>query len=505
MNDTITTDKSPVRLSELTKEIAGVINDHFANRFYWVIAEITSHKFIAKNGFHYFDLCEKNGPGNSNLTKIACTAFSTGSESIRNFESYTSQKFDSNIEALVKIKVDYSIEYGLRTILYDVDVAFTIGNLEKIKQQTLERLLKQESEHIQLVGTEIYTTNKKLSYSYALKGVALITSKESEGYRDFMHTLTENDHGYKFHIFNFFSKVQSDNAADEIIACLKTIYTNYRQYIDVVVICRGGGAQTDFLTFNQFNLCRAVARFPIPIITGIGHHSNHSLVDTLVRTETKTPTKAAEFIVNHCHLYENNILSMQKAISINTQRIIALKYNLVIDAKSQIINLTKTLVNLRKDELNLTKNALVSSSNRLISKHKDEAIQYHHSVVASTYRIIGNQKYELIRLGSVLANKPISTVAIKKNNLINETERLKSFLKKYSDSKRSYLAHFVTLFKHLDVEKTLAKGFAIIRKGNEVITDPSKIYKNDQITIQLKNSLIKTSVIDKKDGTGLNL
>lgn len=221
MIDVVQTDKSSVRLSELTKEIASVVNDHFANRFYWVIAEITNHKFISKNGFHYFDLCEKNGPGNSNITKISCTAFSTGSESIRNFESYTSQKFDNNIEALVKIKVDYSIEYGLRTILYDVDVAFTIGNLEKLKQQTLDRLLKEESKHIQLIGKEIFTTNKKLSYPFAIKGVALITSRESEGYRDFKHTLIENDYGYKYHLFPFFCKVQADTAADEMIDCLK--------------------------------------------------------------------------------------------------------------------------------------------------------------------------------------------------------------------------------------------------------------------------------------------
>jgi len=252
-------------------------------------------------------------------------------------------------------------------------------------------------------------------------------------------------------------------------------------------------------------LCRAVARFPIPIITGIGHFSNQSLVDTLVRTETKTPTKAAEFIVNHCHSSEINVLNFQKAISLHTQRTLSLNNKNLTDVKAQITNHTRDLVGLKKDEINQSKNNVVNYSKRLISKHKDEATRYHHAVVSSTYRIIGNQKHELVTLSSVLTNKPLSIVAIKKNNLNNESQRLQSFLKKYMDNKRGYLGHFVTLFKHLDIEKTLAKGFAIIRKNNEVIADPSKILKNDQITIQLKNTLIETKVTDKKDGTGFNL
>jgi exodeoxyribonuclease VII large subunit len=115
----------------------------------------------------------------------------------------------------------------LRTILYDVDVAFTIGNLEKLKQQTLARLLKDEADHIQMVGETIYTRNKKLSYPVAIKGVALITSKESEGYNDFVHSLTANDFGYKFHLFPLLSKVQADTAAEEIVNSLKKIYAHY--------------------------------------------------------------------------------------------------------------------------------------------------------------------------------------------------------------------------------------------------------------------------------------
>lgn len=505
MIDTLSTDRRPVKLSELTKEIAGVINQHFADRFYWVIAEITNHKFIDKSGYHYFDLSEKHGPANSAVTKIACSAFATGAEAIRNFESYTHQKFSNNIEVLVKIKVDYSIEYGLRTILYDADVAFTIGNLEKVKQQTLARLLKDEASHIQLIGEVIYTTNKKLTYPAAIKGVALITSKASEGYNDFLHTLNSNDFGYKFHLFPFLSKVQSDTAADEMVNSLKLIFIHYLKHVDAVVICRGGGAQTDFLAFNDYKLCKAVARFPIPIITGIGHHSNQSLVDMLVHTETKTPTKAAEFIVNRCHSFENSILNIEKNIMVNSQRIIAQKKTALSDVNSLIINQSRSLLIQKNEDINQAKTTVINSTNRLISKRKEEAVSYHHAVVSNSFRILGDNRHELTKISSLLTTKPLSLIAIRKNNLNNELEKLGNGTKKYIISQRSYVNHYETLFRHFNVDKILQKGFAIVRKNGEVISDPSKINVNDQISVQLKETLIETKVTNKKNGTGPNL
>jgi exodeoxyribonuclease VII large subunit len=503
--ETTHTDRSPVKLSELTKEIANVVNQHFADRFYWVIAEITNHKHIAKNGYHYFDLSEKHGESSSSITKIACTAFAKGAEVIRNFESYTRQKFGNNIQVLVRIKVDYSIEYGLRTILYDIDVAFTIGNLEKIKQQTLARLLKDEAQHIQLVGETIMTSNKKLSYPAAIKGVALITSRESEGYNDFVHTLMSNDYGYKYYLFTFLSKVQSDTAAEEMINSLKLIYTRYLPYVDAVAICRGGGAQTDFLTFNQYNLCRAVARFPIPIITGIGHHSNQSLVDLLVRTETKTPTKAAEFIVNQCHSFENNLLSLEKAIIVNTQRTLANKKNELSEVNSQVINQTRDLLAQKKESLHVSKNSLINAANRLISKRKEEGVKHHHTVVSNSFRILGDHKHELSKLTNLLTSKPLNILAIRGNNLRNDRERIASLTKKYMVFQKGLIGHYDTLFRHFNIEKILQKGFAVIRKNGEIVTDPDKINTNDQISIQLKNSLIDTQVKNKRNGTGPNL
>ena len=505
MIETLSIDRRPIKLSELTREIADVINQHFSSRFYWVIAEVTNHKFVPKSGYHYFDLSEKQDTGTSAVTKIACSAFSMGAESIRNFESYTHQKFSNNIEVLVKIKVDYSMEYGLRTILSDVDVAFTIGNLEKLKQLTMERLLRDEAAHVKRLGSDIITTNKKLSYPVAIKGIALLTSRESEGYHDFLHTLTSNDFGYKFHIFPLLSKVQSETAASEMIESLKKIYSNYLPYIDAVVICRGGGAQTDFMAFNDYNLCRAVARFPIPVITGIGHHSNQSLVDQMAHTETKTPTKAAEFILNRCHGFENNLLALEKNILLAGHRILSVKKTELADVNSQIINQTRTLLTHKKDEVFDAKTTVINAATRLISRKRDEAAMFHHTVVSNSFRIIAANRHDLVRMSSMLTSKPLSMIAIRKNNLNNELDKISSAGKRFITLQRGYLGHYDTLFKHFNVDKILQKGFAIIRKDGNVISDPAKINVNDNISIQLKDTLLEAKVKDKKNGTRSNL
>ena len=497
--------RSGIKLSELTKEIYEVINSHFADKFFWVIAEVTNHRYVSKSGYHYFDLAEKDSNNQAILTKISCTAFSTGSESVRNFESYTKQKFTNNLEVLVKLKIDYNPAFGLKAILYDIDVAFTIGNLEKIRQQTLLRLLKEESQHIKKIGDDYWTTNKALALPIIVKNVALITSKNSEAYTDFCHTITNNDYGYRINVLPFLCKVQAETASQEIIECLKKIFSDYKGLVDGVVICRGGGSQTDFLTFDNFNLCRTIARFPIPIVTGIGHQTNRSIADLLVRVETKTPTKAAEFIINHCHNAELNVRQLQKQIIFNSQKIILNQSNRLSDLRSTVINCTRDSIATCKESLQNSRSQIIANSNRIISSNKDQIAHIHKVFIGNTYRLMNLHKQELYMLATVLTTRPPAIISNQKNDLMNEIKKLKSSSSMFVKLKLGYIGHYRTLFKHLSVDNILSKGFAIIRKGGEIVTDPSLIQVHDDINIQLKNTSLNSKITDKKDGTEFNL
>src|SRR5690606_28233649 len=185
------------------------------------------------------------------------------------------------------------IVYGLSLTLIDLDPNFTLGNLERLRKETLRRLVQENPDHVSLVKDQYVTRNKQLKLNCVIQRIALIGSPRSEGYTDFVHTMDHNQFGYTFAIDYYYSAVQGVSAEHELVKTLLQVYEKSKQSpYDCVVITRGGGAKTDFLVFDTYALSRIVARFPIPIITGIGHHKDVSIVDLMAHTPTKTPTKA---------------------------------------------------------------------------------------------------------------------------------------------------------------------------------------------------------------------
>jgi exodeoxyribonuclease VII large subunit len=319
------TDGTPIKLSQLTGEIAATIASSFSNKFYWVIAEITSHKYQADKGYRYFTMVEKAETGNAVIANISGAAWASGNQAVLRFERSTGQKFTDNIQILAKVTVEYHPKHGLKLTLHDIDENFTIGALEAQRRATLERLLSECSEFIQRVGDRYITTNNKLPLPPVIQRIAVVTSSQSAGYQDFLHTIEGNQFGYKFSLDKYFTVVQGELNAELVYNKLLEVFNSGIKY-DVVVIIRGGGQQTDFLIFNQFILGKIVAKFPYPIITGIGHQQNETIVDIMAHTATKTPTKVAEFIIAHNRAFEENILNFQKSVLIKTQQIFSI-YN----------------------------------------------------------------------------------------------------------------------------------------------------------------------------------
>jgi exodeoxyribonuclease VII large subunit len=249
-------------------------------------------------------------------------AWSVGSQSIKKFESETSQVFTNGIQVLAKVKVEFHRAYGFSLVLHEIDPSFTLGNLEKQRRETLQRLVNENPDAITLSGEEYFTRNKSLSFNPVIQKIAVIGSPNSEGYVDFTHTISSNLFGYKFNVDVYQSSVQGQYAESELVNTLVSVFEADVDY-DCVVIIRGGGARTDFLVFDAYRLARAAARFPIPIITGIGHHKDVSIVDLMVNTSTKTPTKAAEFIISHNRAFEEQLTNAQKSIVIRSQQMMS--------------------------------------------------------------------------------------------------------------------------------------------------------------------------------------
>ncbi len=462
-----------IKLSELTKKVEEAIKLSFSD-LYWIIAEVSSHKFYPNQDRHYFELVEKEEGFMDPIAKIKGVSWQEGSQYIKQFEKDTGQKFTNGLQVLVKVKVEYHSAHGLQVILKEIDQNFTLGNLEKQRRETLLRLVADNPDTIKKVGDEYHTKNKSLKFNPIIQSIAVIGSPNSEGYTDFTHTLSANQYNYKFSIDVFQSSVQGASAEKELVNKLVSIFQTSKKY-DCVVIIRGGGAKTDFLVFDTYAVSKAVARFPIPIITGIGHHKDISIVDLMVNTSTKTPTKAAEFIIAHNNNFENLVFQIQKNIIIKSQQIFSNHTNRLNAANILIINKSRTIISVYKDEIN----------------------KYNQTVVNKTKTILYNKQTNLVSLLNELLSRPKIITSNKHNELSNIIDNLNLNSNKFLTRQNNFLNHYVSVMKLMNPQNILKKGFAIVSQKGKILKDGESIDNGSELTISMSDYEINTKVISK--------
>ena len=368
-----------IRLSELNQKIGSAIITTFSNMSWWVVADVTSHSFRDEKNYHSFELVEKDPLTNRVTAQIRAKAWGYGSDRIEIFERQTGQKFTNNINVLVNVSVEFHPVYGLAVNVNDIDPAFTLGVLEQQRLSVLEDLVSKNPEFIRKVGERYMTRNNQLKLNAVIQKIAIISSKTSAGGEDFLHTLMNNPYGYRFMIDNYYTVVQGENNADQFLAKIIEVYNSKKPY-DAVVITRGGGAQTDFLIFDTYHIGRAVARFPIPIITGIGHQKNETIADLMAHTPTKTPTKAAEFIIAHNRTYEEGLMTAQRKIVIKSQQIFSDSFRSLAATNFSIINSTRNILGNHRDNLMALRQGTINHSRSLLSFHQ-QSIEHYTSLI----------------------------------------------------------------------------------------------------------------------------
>jgi exodeoxyribonuclease VII large subunit len=471
--------KQHIKLSELNGKIQSVIENNFNNLHLWVIADITNHSFKEKTNYHYFDLVEKSDNSNELVAKISGKAWGTGSSKIREFENITGQKFTNNINVLVKVKINYHVVYGLSLDVLEVDINFTIGALEQQRQATLASLVANNPSVISKVGERYVTKNSKIPLPMIIQRIAVVSSKTSAGNEDFKHTLVNNPYGYKFEIEEYHTVVQNEANSQQFLERLIDVFKSNMPY-DVVVINRGGGAQTDFLIFDNYKIGLAVARFPIPIITGIGHQKNETITDLMAHTQTKTPTKAAEFIITHNKRFEDSILNFQKTILIRSQQTFSNYYQSLTSLKTAIVNNARTFIN----------------------DHKDGLVNNNQIIINKTKSLLFQHKNSFSFIGSTMVSKPKIIASNKLNDLSNIISNIKSFNASYLRNQRGYLGHFVSIINIMSPTNILKKGFAIVKRNGTVTSNPDLLSIGSEMEVILLDKSIKSIIKSKSTSNG---
>ena len=441
----------------MSRRVQQVLDQSFGDMSFWIVADVQSHTYKVDSNHHYFELIEKD-PGSSRiLAKISARAWGLGSANIRKFEQLTGRKFQSDINALLSVVVQYHASYGLQLTVLDIDANYTLGQFQQQRENTIHRLLTENSTFIQRVGDELVTRNRTLKLKAVIQRIAVISSETAAGYQDFTHTLRENAEGYTFFITEFFTKVQGEHNARAIVERLLDIYYSATPF-DAVIIIRGGGSQSDLLLFDNYELSRAVAKFPIPIITGIGHQKNETIVDMVAHTSTKTPTKAAEFVIAHNRAFEDQLKSIKQQIVINSHQ-----------AFPQY-----------QQRLNRVRSAVVNKSLDLLQQ----------------------QRLRIGKTSGTIANVPQAIINAQKKELAHLQISLQRDTSDYLEKKRLLVNHLRKMISVMSPQRTLSRGFALVRQAGRIVTNAQSVEEGTVLTVELFNVEIKTKVTSKKQKDG---
>jgi exodeoxyribonuclease VII large subunit len=397
------------KLSVLVAEIQETIEAQFEGSYFWVIAEITDVKKYETKNWCFLKFIEKKG--STIDTEIKGVFWNTSFHCINNFEQLTGQQFTDGLEITCLVRVRYHKRYGLSLEVMDIDANYTIGKLELDRQATLKKLLSTFSNEISVEDGVYFTPNNSLSLPIYIKRIALITAPNSDGQRDFLQELNNNSYGYKYEVDEFLVTVQGDAAATSIVEALKKIESKKQPY-DLVAIVRGGGSQTDFKPFDDFALASKVALFNTPILCGIGHDRNTSIIDLMSRS-LKTPTKVAAAIIEINLNYEMRLLQIQQRLQ-NAASLFINKKQQVLALKQQQLQIaTKQFFTYKQQQLQQTQrilkaispeqvlkrgyalieknNAIVSQASSLALKDTIQIILHQHTITSTVEKITTNE------------------------------------------------------------------------------------------------------------------
>jgi exodeoxyribonuclease VII large subunit len=428
---------------------------------YWVTAEISD---IRENfaGHCYLELVEKH-PDDINLrSKARAVIWSNRYRFIKSlFEDVTGESLKSGLKVLVHIKIEYHEVYGLSLVINDIDPAFTLGEMA-IRRQQIIRKLEEEG---------VISMNKELQFPILPKRIAVISSKNAAGLTDFLKHLNSNSLGYRFNVALFEAAMQGSDTESSIISALDRI-SEYLTLLDVVVIVRGGGSQSDLSWFDNYNIAYHVTQFPLPVITGIGHEKDMSVTDIVAHRSEKTPTAVADFLINTMAATEEHMLAVYNEIS-------SLSMSIIEEGRSRLDSSRLKLIPVARMKLNSEKERLSGRMIRLINTGKDFIVRAGITPANHSSRLFSLANSFTGNLRSLLRNLESSVF----NNAISFTKRKETEINSLDNS--------LNLLSPVNV---LKRGYTITSIKGKIMTSAELAENGDTIDTLFTDGTIRSKV-----------
>jgi len=392
--------KQTLSLLELNQLLAEVI-DVGMPREYWVEAEISELREV--RGHCYIDLIEKAEGTNTPVARASAKCWANTWSTVGPlFEKVTGQRLHAGMKVLMLVGANFHPAYGFSWIISDIDPTYTLGDMARKRQAIIDQL-KREG---------VFDMQKELEMPLFCQHIAVISSANAAGYGDFVNQLESNAYGFKFVTRLFPATMQGEGVEQSIISALEKIYKTPLQLprggeqetalwggvegvFDCVVIIRGGGATSDLSGFDTLALAENVAQFPLPVITGIGHERDESILDMVSHTRVKTPTAAAAFLIDNLKRVWDFLEDAQNSLAANARQRMETEQMRLVRASEKISPLFSLVKEREERRLDRMMQKIIAAAQQGVSnnKHKIDIIEGNLQPLAM--RLMTEQKHRL--------------------------------------------------------------------------------------------------------------
>lgn len=406
----------------------------------WICADLSDVN--VRGGHCYLELLEKDERTGATVAKMRGIIWANRFAYLRQkFVQVTGQDLRSGLKVMLEVSVNYHEQYGISLIITDIDPSYTLGDMERLRREILARLK----------ADGIIDMNKQLDFPAVPQRIAIVSAAGAAGYGDFMNQLHNNAYGLQFYTCLFPAVMQGKETVASVTAALDRI-NSHIDLFDCVVIIRGGGSTSDLNSFDDYNLAANVAQFPLPVVVGIGHERDVTILDYVACRRVKTPTAAAELLIG-CG----------------------------VEALARIDELRETIVSIAREYIT-------------------EA-QLQMQYLTSTIPLVAGNIVERnrTRLQHIMQIVPLTA----QSRIAQGNERLQFFLKQMQQAsaqtimrEKMRLTAIYEKVQILSPQNTLHRGYSLTTVNGHAVTDASQLAAGDTITTHLANGTV-TSTINK--------
>ncbi|MEE0452766.1 MAG: exodeoxyribonuclease VII large subunit [Sodaliphilus sp.] len=428
------TSKSPntITLQEFNNRIKRLLADPSVMNC-WVVAETTD---VRINQHCYLQLLEKNPKTGATVAKIKAIIWGNQFRFLNaRFKQVTGRDIGNDMKMMVCLSVNYSPQYGLTVVINDINPEFTLGDMERQRQEILNRLTQEG-----IIGQ-----NKTVPVPPVLQRIAIVSAAGAAGYGDFMKQLTDNKYGVCFYPCLFQATMQGVKTVPTVLAALDKVEQNQHLF-DCVVIIRGGGGTEELNSFDNYDLARRVATFPLPVIVGIGHERDITVLDYVAGIRVKTPTAAAEHII----LQAANALAH------------------IGDLSNQVVSIARDYIARAKEQLSYYAGNLPIMAQRIIDTNTLRLQNFIQNIPLHVQRRIEGENAQLARQKDAIKNA-VAQVKMK------ETMRLEALGDK---------------IELLSPRKVMARGYTLTTCEGKIMTDAAQLEAGKLVTIHFRDGKV---------------